>query len=189
MALKRITLEELIDNYTSCCELWKLRLAASSIVELGVHPNDWEDVMQEIVLLMLSHKRGRVEGVSEATVLGTRLRSRILNWKRSQARYRNALQRYAELSQPISYTIELLQLCGEKPRQTLARAVRGAVEQLEPPLRKVCWMFMNGLSVSGVAARCGVQRRAIYRKMESIRCRLIAMGVEEILDWRETRRA
>ncbi len=186
MALNgKITLEELVRNYKGCCELWKIKLAASSIVELGIPPQDWEDLMQEMMLWVASFRYNpQVHAASESTVLGTRIRSRIQNRKRAFGRRVQFDRRYHNLSHPLTYTVDMLYLIGESPRHTLCRAVLAAVAQLKNSLRRICWMLMNGMTLRAIARKLEVRFSEVFCRMQQIRRQFVDMGLEEIIEWR-----
>ena len=171
MALNgKITLEELVRNYEGCCKLWKIKLAASSIVELGVPPQDWEDLMQEMMLWVSQFRYNpQVQTVSESTILGTRLRSRITDWKRKHLRLQNNKISYAEMSHPLTYTIDMLRLAGENPLKTLRRAVQTMVARLDYNLRRFCWMIMNGLSLHEIALALHIRWHEVRKRVAQIR--------------------
>ncbi|MCD4824831.1 MAG: hypothetical protein K8S55_09490 [Phycisphaerae bacterium] len=167
MALNEsITLEELVSNYEGCCELWKIKIAASCIIEMGVPPCDWEDLMQEIMLWVTRFRYSpQIRAFSESTVLGTRIRSRIRNWKRAFGRRFRAKQRYGDLSHPESYTVDLLRLAGENPLKTLRRAVQTMVARLDDTLRRFCWMIMNGLTLREIALALHIRWHEVRKRV------------------------
>lgn len=181
-----ITLEELVHNYEGCCELWKIKLTASSIVEMGISPREWEDIMQELMLWVAGFRYNpQIHTSSESTVLGTRIRSRIQNWRRACGRRVQSERRYRNLSLPVSYTVDLLRIFGEDPQTTLCRAVRAAVARLEWSLRRICWMIMNGMNPWQIAQLLKVRWSVIRGQVRQIRQQFTDMGLEAILKWRE----
>jgi DNA-directed RNA polymerase specialized sigma24 family protein len=188
MKKDKALLSELVAGYKGSCEDWKIRLTAKTIVEMGIPVRHWEELMQDLMIRVSLYRYTPIQGIKESTALGTRLRSRIKDFMRKETRLERNIAELGKLRLDEKYTIDLLQLCGEGPVDTLRLAVRAAVARLDERQQRICHLFMQGYKKGKVAKLMGINWRELDCEVLSIRRQFVDMGIEDILIWREEQR-
>lgn len=184
MTPKKITLQEMVKNYRGSCELWKVKMTALCISEMGVPNRLWEELMQDLMIRVCQYRHKEITNVSEGAILRTKIRGRILDFLRHEKRLKNNLQELDEDNCDAFYTVEILQLCGEDSQDTLCRAVRSAVSHLNEHRQRICRLFMQGYSKRKTARILNVTWRDMEKEIAAIRDAFVSMGIMEIIYWR-----
>lgn len=166
-------IRELYKRYLDGLESWQIKLAMSRLIRYGVPKAAWEDVMQELAIVVVEFRfdSAKAGKASERTVLCRRLDRRIKMLARGNGRQMAFNIRLTEMANQTK------DLC--TPDLAAADAeVRAAVGELTPKQQKICQELESGRTVWQIAKATGHNWHTIQRQVAQIRRHFKRWGFE-----------
>jgi DNA-binding NarL/FixJ family response regulator len=154
-------------------EEWKIKLAIARIMCFGVPKQAWQDIMQELAIVIheFTFDAVKAHAASEETVLCRLIDNRIRMLARSNARRLAMLERLGEMSQSEEDD--------HMPEDDASDAdVWELVASLTPLQQRICQGLMDGLSELQIAAATGRHYTTICRHVQRIREAFTAKGLD-----------
>ncbi|MBN1341564.1 MAG: sigma-70 family RNA polymerase sigma factor [Phycisphaerae bacterium] len=155
---------ELYENYVGALEEWQIKLAIARLLHFGVPEDAWEDVMQELAIVILRFRFDPIKAhaASERTILCRRLDNRIRMLARSNARRVAFHERLSVLRHPTEDADSIEDAITDVE-------VRELLQELTPEEKDICKGLMNGESINWIARRTGQTWGTIDRRVRRIR--------------------
>jgi hypothetical protein len=150
---------------------WKVNLALGRIRAFGFPKDDWQDVLQDVVVDIMKFRfdAARANGAKESTALCAVVNNRLMSIMRGRERLRDrTLQHAAAVS--VLY----------EDRTELELDVRMVVASLAPFAQAVCTGLARGDSRHQIALALGCGWYKVDRAVEAIRARFEELDLE---DW------
>lgn len=172
---KRI--RELYDNYVNVLEPWQIRLAIARLKRFGIPLQAWDDVMQELAILIIDfhYDPEKAGGACERTAVCRRVDNRIRMLARAESRYRRRLNALADLRHEDEYE--------DPPERAMVNVeIRQLIQSFTPRQQEVCRRLIDGENVHQIATALGHSWDTIEREVLRIREALVDGGFDQ---WRE----
>jgi len=156
-------------SYEGQVPQWKVNLAIGRIRAFGFPKDQWQDVLQEVVIEILKFRfdTARSNGAKESTALCTVVNNRLMSIMRGCERSRERTRQYAA-AVPLLY----------EDRTEMELDVRSVVASLAPFAQAVCAGLARGDSRHQIALALGCGWRKVARTVEAIQMRFEQLGME-----------
>lgn len=171
--MDKTRIQELFDQYIDVLKEWQIKLAIARIQKFGVPPDDWDDAMQELALMIRRFRfdPAKAHAASEETITCRMIDFRIRMLLRRDSRYQSLIERVGQMR------IETEDR--EQPETSaFAADLRQAVAQLTPKQQEICRALMNGDSAEQIAERVDRHPTTIREHIRRIRCILAEQGFD-----------
>jgi hypothetical protein len=183
---KSVTLNELIATYdNSGIPQWVLAMIADRISSSKVHACHWEDFFQDCAVWYLKSEaqKHQYSDVADSTrvMAGVNI---ILKTLVNHIRKTPLLQQRFAMTRSELITVDLIRIADEPPLQSLRRAVRRAVADLDEEKQVFCKMIMNMLEPHQICRRLGKSHWYYKRQILEIRQEFCRRGILDIIRWR-----
>jgi len=165
-------MSEMLNRYDGYVSQWKVNLALSRIKAFSFPPDQWPDLLQDLMLAVadFNFQPELSNGLTESQILYGLINNRLRSVHRAQQRDQQQMQRY----------YKHLGLNPENPQEDHPRFttedhpeikldIQAAIATLPPREQQVCQKLMNGLSAREIAKELGVGRASIETSIQRIR--------------------
>jgi len=158
-------------SYEGKVPQWKVNLALGRIRAFGFPKDEWQDVLQELVvdLMAFRYDPAKANGAKESTALCSVVNNRLMTIVRGRERSRARLRRHGAVV-PTAY----------EDRTPLRLDVRTVVASLTPFERAVCAGLARDDSRHQIAQALGRGWHTVDRAIGAIQARFEELGME---DW------
>ena len=163
MAAKR---NAFTNDYKDLVEPWKAKLIVERARRLGIPPQQWSDIQQEIILDVIDFRfdPAKSNGAKISTLLTAIIDNRLKMILRTAARQQD------RIGQPKPDVFE--------DTTALRLDVRQALTSLSPRQKAVCLRLSRGESISQIARALGCGRATIRRLKDGIQQWFTYMGLD-----------
>jgi RNA polymerase sigma factor (sigma-70 family) len=138
--------KRIVSNYKGLIDEWKVALILSIAEKRGISEDQWEDVVQELVLVVKNFKYNPNLAASEVTMLASIIEHRIVDMVREKRRNQEKIDKFQELREANIESIDSDKFTTDLPMDVLA-----VIEQLTPKEKKVCILLMEGKPIPFIA--------------------------------------
>jgi len=158
-------------SYEGQVPQWKVNLALGRIRAFGFPRDQWQDVLQEVVIDILKFRfdTTRSNGAKESTALCAVVNNRLKSIMRNGERSRERTRQYAAATSLLY-----------EDRTELQLDVRSVVASLAPFEQTVCAGLARGDSRHQIALALGCGWYKVDRAVVAVRARFEELGLE---DW------
>lgn len=164
--------QNVTEHYAGLVPCWQLDLVVSRARRLGVHKQDMEDLMQEVVpeVREFIFEESKSNGACERTALTTLIDHRVSNFLRTEYRYASRNERFvSEAHDDRSFD----------PRSNMGLAIdlKALIKTLPAPEQEICKLLAKGLSNNEIARQLGLTDHQLRAAIEHIREVFAASGL------------
>ena len=153
--------QRIVSNYKGVIEEWKVALILAIAKKRGVPKDEWEDVVQELILDVkkFQYDAANEAGATEATAIAAVIERRIIDMFRSKKREQKMMRKFQQLREVNTDSVDAHEETIDLPLDVIT-----ALETLKPTEYKVCALLMKGKTSEYIAKRL----KWTWRKMDSV---------------------
>lgn len=166
--------QRIIKNYKGFIEEWKIALILAKAQKMGFAKQEWEDIVQEVVLKVKNFQNTPNADASEATLLAAAITHWLIDMLRSQAGKQKSARKFQELRESITETDDLHQYETELPID-----VHSAINRLQPENRQICLLFMKGLCSYQIIRQFHWSNRKLRAAIQHIQCHFTKLKLNQ----------
>ncbi len=170
--MKKSRIRELYEQYIDVMEEWKVRLAIARMRQFGLPQDAWDDVMQELAILVSQFRfdPAKAGAASEETILCRAMDNRIRELARANVRYQAQQTRLCKMAHPTQETYMPEDAAADKELHELIR-------QLPAFQQEICKGLLNGETLLHIAKRTGSTWTTIQYHVYHIRHAFLRWGI------------
>lgn len=168
------------NRYDDCIESWKVNLAKARLKELRFAPEEWPDLLQDLIIVMagFEYRPNGPDAAKQTTALYRIITNRLTSVLRSQQREAGRMERYLRrIALGLSNAHEHPLFLDEGPDLDLQMDVGDLIAQLPPAEQAVCQRLMEGDSITSIASHMNISWRAMDRLLSNIRAKFAGRGL------------